>query len=38
LARMMRERFADVDARSLDDFRSLAGCARWLESRLATGG
>jgi [acyl-carrier-protein] S-malonyltransferase len=38
LARMMRERFADVDARSLDDFRSLAGCARWLESRLAAGG
>jgi [acyl-carrier-protein] S-malonyltransferase len=34
LSRMLRERFADVDARSLDDFRSLAGCVRWLESRL----
>jgi [acyl-carrier-protein] S-malonyltransferase len=34
LSRMVRERFADVEARSLDDFRSLAAGARWMESRL----
>jgi [acyl-carrier-protein] S-malonyltransferase len=30
LARMMQARFADVDARSVDDFRSLDGVSSWL--------
>jgi [acyl-carrier-protein] S-malonyltransferase len=35
LSRMMRERFADVEARAVDDFRSLDGIAAWAQSRLA---
>ncbi|MBI3479536.1 MAG: acyltransferase domain-containing protein [Nitrosomonadales bacterium] len=30
LARMMQARYADVDARAVDDFRSLDGVATWL--------
>jgi [acyl-carrier-protein] S-malonyltransferase len=30
LARMAQARFADIDARSVDDFRSLDGVASWL--------
>jgi len=36
LARMTQARFADVDARSVDDFRSLDGVTSWL-SRHASG-
>jgi [acyl-carrier-protein] S-malonyltransferase len=35
LSRMMRERFADVEARAVDDFRSLDGIASWAQCRLA---
>lgn len=35
LSRMVNERFADVHARSLDDFRSLDGAAAWVRARLA---
>jgi [acyl-carrier-protein] S-malonyltransferase len=34
LSRMVRERFADAEARSLDDFRSLAAARLWIESRM----
>jgi [acyl-carrier-protein] S-malonyltransferase len=34
LSRMVRDRFADADARSLDDFRSLDGAAAWTAARL----
>ena len=30
LARMMQARFVDVDARSVDEFRSLDGLSSWL--------
>jgi [acyl-carrier-protein] S-malonyltransferase len=30
LARMTQARFKDVDARSLDDFRSLDGASSWM--------
>lgn len=33
LSRMVRERFPDAEARALDDFRSLAGAAKWVRSR-----
>lgn len=35
LSRMIRNRFADVEARAVDDFRSLEGIATWARSRLA---
>lgn len=31
LARMMQARYADVDARAVDDFRSLDGISSWLQ-------
>jgi [acyl-carrier-protein] S-malonyltransferase len=34
LSRGIRSRFADVDARAFDDFRSLAGIVGWIRSRL----
>jgi [acyl-carrier-protein] S-malonyltransferase len=34
LSSMMRERFGDVEARSIDDFRSLDGAIRWMQARL----
>jgi [acyl-carrier-protein] S-malonyltransferase len=34
LSRLVRERFSDVEARSIDDFRSLAAAQRWIQSRL----
>ena len=34
LSRMLRERFDDVEARSVDEFRELAGVARWATRRL----
>ena len=33
LSRMIRDRFRDVDARSLDDFRSLDGALAWVAAR-----
>ena len=35
LSRMIRNRFADVEARAVDDFRSPDGIAAWAQSRLA---
>ncbi len=34
LSRMLRERQPHIECRSLSDFRSLAGAATWLQSRL----
>jgi len=34
LSRMLRERQPQIECRSLADFRSLAGAAKWLQSRL----
>ena len=34
LSRMLRDRFDDVDARAVDDFRDLAGATRWVMSRM----
>ena len=34
LSRMLRDRFDDVDVRAVDDFRDLAGAARWVTSRM----
>jgi [acyl-carrier-protein] S-malonyltransferase len=34
LSRMIHERFAEAEARSVDDFRSLAAARRWIESRV----
>ena len=34
LSRMLRERFDDVEARSVDEFRELPGVARWATRRL----
>jgi [acyl-carrier-protein] S-malonyltransferase len=35
LSRMLRERFDDVDARSVDEFRDLAGIARWAKRKIS---
>jgi [acyl-carrier-protein] S-malonyltransferase len=35
LARMTQARFADVDARSVDDFRSLDGVSSWLSRHVS---
>jgi [acyl-carrier-protein] S-malonyltransferase len=35
LSRMLRERFDDVDARSVDEFRDLEGAARWAKRKLS---
>jgi [acyl-carrier-protein] S-malonyltransferase len=34
LSRMLRERFDDVEARSVDEFREMNGVVRWAKSRL----
>jgi len=34
LSRMLRERFNDVEARSVDEFRDLNGVVRWAKTRL----
>jgi [acyl-carrier-protein] S-malonyltransferase len=34
LSRMLRERFDDVEARSVDEFRDVNGVVRWAKSRL----
>jgi [acyl-carrier-protein] S-malonyltransferase len=34
LSRMVREHFADAEARSIDDFRSLEGAIRWTLARI----
>jgi len=36
LARMVRERFADVEVRSVDDFRSVSGVVEWMNARVAS--
>jgi [acyl-carrier-protein] S-malonyltransferase len=36
LARMTQTRFADVEARAVDDFRSLSGVAAWLSKQHLT--
>ena len=36
LARITQTRFADVDARSVDDFRSLDGVCSWLSKHTST--
>lgn len=36
LARMMQARYADVDARAVDDFRSLDGVSSWLAKHTPT--
>ena len=33
LSAMLRERFNDIEARAIDDFRSLDGAVAWLRSR-----
>jgi len=35
LSRMLRERFDDVDARSVDEFRDFAGAARWVRRKMS---
>ncbi len=35
LSRMLRERFDDVEARSVDEFRDLAGVARWAQRKVS---
>lgn len=34
LSRMVRERFAGIEARSVEDFRSLTGVVRWVSAHL----
>jgi [acyl-carrier-protein] S-malonyltransferase len=34
LSRMIHQRFPDAQARSLDDFRSLAAATQWVEARM----
>ena len=34
LSRMLRERFDDVEARSVDEFRDFAGVARWVQRKM----
>jgi [acyl-carrier-protein] S-malonyltransferase len=34
LSALVRERFGDVEARAIDDFRSLQGAVHWVQSRL----
>jgi [acyl-carrier-protein] S-malonyltransferase len=35
LSRMLRERFDDVEARSVDEFRDFAGVARWVQRKMS---
>jgi [acyl-carrier-protein] S-malonyltransferase len=34
LSKMVRERFGNVEARSVDEFRELTGAARWASKKL----
>ena len=35
LSRMLRERFDDVEARSVDEFRDFTGVARWVQRKMS---
>ena len=35
LSRMLRERFNDVDARAVEEFRDFAGLARWVQRKMS---